>query len=336
MFIMQKRFLIIFILFSAFFTSLFGAEVLKIADIVFPENQSDASYEAQLQPSIAKIKEAIVPYKNYRVEVIGDTSCGDNYEKYASKVEDALMDGGIAPKNIAVHYYRKKGGVSDCSESRRVKIMLKLQHRINNDIDGDGVPNAVDKCPKTPHNMPVNAEGCMLSTEVVLLDGRKKHTAIIVKTPKGSVVIDKPLVGVSIGANESISKPKKVSKAELQAITGDILKTSNQKQYRFVFYFNKLDLTKASKQELQKMLQTLSSLHKPYINITGNTDTIGTLEHNQILGLKRAQEIAEYIKNANVDYLKMDISSDSELNLAVPTPDETREARNRRVVVLIQ
>ena len=336
MLIIQKRFLIVFLLFSSFFSALYGAEVVKIADLVFQENQSDVSYELQLQPSIEKIKRAIAPYEDYRVEVIGDTSCGDRYEKYASKVEDTLMDGGIAPKNIVVSYYRQKSRVSDCSVSRRVVIMLKLDNRINNDIDGDGVPNAVDKCPNTPADMPVNAQGCMLSTEVILLDGHKKHTAIIVKTSKGSVLIDKPLVGVSIGADESISQPKKVSKAELQAVTGDILQTSNQKQYRFVLYFNELDLTQASKQELHKMLQTLSSLHKPYINITGHTDTIDTLERNQILGLKRAQKIADYIKKANADYLKIDISSDSEHNLAVPTPDETREARNRRVVVLIQ
>lgn len=336
MIIIQKRFLLLLLLFTSFMSSLYGAEVVKIADILFQENQSDAQYEKQLQSSIAKIKKARLPYATYHVDVTGDTSCGDVYEKYASKVEDALIDGGIAAKDIRVHYYRQKGGVSDCSQSRRVTIMLSLQDRINNDIDGDGVVNAVDKCPNTPANTPVNLQGCVLSTEVVLLDGRKKHTAIIVKTPKGSVVIDKPLVGVSVGADATISPPKKVSKAELQAITGDILQTSNQKQYRFVLYFNKLDLTKASKQELQKMLQKLASLSKPYINITGHTDTIDTVEHNKILGLKRAQKIAEYIKKANVDYLKMDISSDSELNLAVQTPDETREARNRRVVVLIQ
>lgn len=336
MFLIQKRFLIFLLLFTSFFSALYGAEVVKIADITFQENQSNTSYEAQVQPSIAKIKKAIIPYENYKVDVVGDTSCGESYERYASIVEDALLDGGIAPKNIEVRYYRKKGGASDCSLSRHVTILLTLKNRINNDIDGDGVVNAVDKCPNTPANTSVNAQGCMLSTEVVLLDGRKKHTAIIVRTPKGSVLIDKPLVGVSIGSDESISQPKKVSKAELKAIAGDILQTSNQKQYRFVLYFNNLNLTKASKRELQKMLQTLASLHKPYINITGHTDTIDTVEHNQVLGLKRAQKIAEYIKKANVDYLKMDISSDSELNLAVPTPDETREARNRRVVVLIQ
>ena len=334
MLIIQKRFLLL--LFILFVSSLSAAELVKIADVVLPANQSDTEYEAQLQPSIAKIKRAIVPYENYMVEVIGDTSCGEKYEKYASKVEDALMDSGITPKNIAVRYYRKKGGASECSVSRRVVILLKLQNRINNDIDGDGVSNAVDKCPNTPQNTPVNAQGCMLSTEVVLLDGHKKHTAIVVQTQKGSVLIDKPLVGVRVGADESISKPKKISQAQLTAMTGDILQTSNQKQYRFVFYFNKLDLTKESKQELAKMLQTLSSLHQPYINVIGNTDTVGTVEHNHILGLNRAKKIANYIQNANIKYLKMDLSSESELNLAVPTPDETREARNRRVEVLIQ
>jgi len=335
MFIIQK-FLILFLLFLFSFHSLYAAEVVKIADIVFQANQSDASYAAQVQPSIKKIQRAIIPYEHYRVEVRGDTSCGDTYEKYASKVEDALIEGGLDPKNILVRYYRKKGGVSDCSKSRRVVLMLTLKDRINNDLDGDGVPNAVDKCPNTPLDMPVNAQGCMLSTEVVLLDGHKKHTAIIVKTPKGSVVIDKPFVGVKIGVNENISKPKKISKAELEAMAGDLLQSSNQKQYRFVFYFNKLQLTKESQQEVPKLLKLLSSLKNPYINIIGNTDTIDTMQHNMTLGLKRAQKIADYIKKAGIHYLKMDISSNSELNLAVPTPDETREPRNRRVEVFIQ
>ena len=337
MFIFKKMFVFVFVFFTLFTSALDAKDVVKdIAHFTFAENEPDVTFTTIVMPSAKKIKEISARYENYFVTVQGDTSCGDNYERYASKVEDVLMNAGVPAHNIHLLYYRKKGGESDCTKSRSVAIKLHLMHLINHDNDGDGVLNALDKCPNTPINTKVNSVGCAFSTEVILLDGRKKHTAIIVTTSKGSVRIDKPLVAVTVSANDTISKPKKLTQSQVEAITGAIYKTSNKKQYRFVFYFNKLNLVAKSKKELQNFLTKLSSLQDPYINIIGNTDTIGTVENNKVLGLKRAQKIAAIIDASHIKYLKMDLSSNSELNLAVPTPDETGEPRNRRVEVLVQ
>lgn len=337
MFIFKKIFLLLFVLSTLFCSALDAKDVVKdIAYFTFNENEPDVTFTTTVMPSAKKIKEISAKYENYFVTLQGDTSCGDNYERYASKVEDVLINAGIPAHNIHLLYYRKKGGESDCRESRSIAIKLHLIDLINHDSDGDGVENSLDKCPNTPINTKVNSVGCAFSTEVILLNGHKKHTAIIVTTSKGSVRIDKPLVAVTVSANDTISKPKKLTQSQVEAITGAIYKTSNKKQYRFVFYFNKLNLVKKSKKELQKFLTKLSSLQDPYINIIGNTDTIGTVENNKVLGLKRAQKIAAIIDASHIKYLKMDLSSNSELNLAVPTPDETQEPRNRRVEVLVQ
>lgn len=337
MFIFKKIFLLLFVLSTLFYSALDAKDVVKdIAYFTFGENEPDVTFTTTVMPSAKKIKEISAKYENYFVTLQGDTSCGDNYERYASKVEDVLMNAGIPAHNIHLLYYRKKGGESNCRESRSVIVQLHLIHLINHDSDGDGVENSLDKCPNTPINTKVNGVGCAFSTEVILLDGYKKHTAIIVTTSKGSVRIDKPLVAVTVSANDTISKPKKLTQSQVEAITGAIYKTSNKKQYRFVFYFNKLNLVAKSKKELQNFLTRLSSLQNPYINIIGNTDTIGTAEDNKVLGLKRVQKIAAIIDASHIKYLKMDLSSNSELNLAVPTPDETGEPRNRRVEVLVQ
>ena len=337
MFIFKKMFVFVFVFFTLFTSALDAKDVVKdIAHFTFAENEPDVTFTTAVMPSAKKIKKISAKYENYFVTVQGDTSCGDNYERYASKVEDVLMNAGISAHNIHLLYYRKKGGGSDCTKSRSVAIKLHLMHLINHDNDNDGVLNALDKCPNTPINTKVNSVGCAFSTEVILLNGHKKHTAIIVRTSKGLVRIDKPLVAVTVSANDTISKPKKLTQSQVEAITGAIYKTSNKKQYRFVFYFNKLNLVAKSKKELQNFLTKLSSLQDPYINIIGNTDTIGTVENNKVLGLKRAQKIAAIIDASHIKYLKMDLSSNSELNLAVPTPDETGEPRNRRVEVLVQ
>ncbi len=337
MFIFKKMFVFVFVFFTLFTSALDAKDVVKdIAHFTFAENEPDVTFTTIVMPSAKKIKEISARYENYFVTVQGDTSCGDDYERYASKVEDVLMSAGISAHNIHLLYYRKKGGGSDCTKSRSVAIQLHLMHLINHDNDGDGVLNALDKCPNTPINTKVNSVGCAFSTEVILLNGHKKHTAIIVRTSKGLVRIDKPLVAVTVSANDTISKPKKLTQSQVEAITGAIYKISNKKQYRFVFYFNKLNLVAKSKKELQNFLTKLSSLQDPYINIIGNTDTIGTVENNKVLGLKRAQKIAAIIDASHIKYLKMDLSSNSELNLAVPTPDETGEPLNRRVEVLVQ
>jgi len=311
-------------------------KVIELATLHFNEVEPDISYDKKAATVIKNIKDDTSAYKEYLVELIGDTSCGERYEEYASHVEDALIDGGIAPQKIKRIYLRTKNGGGDCAQSRSVKVKLYLGEMIDNDVDKDGVPNSIDKCPDTPKNSIVSEDGCVHKTSVILLSGRKKHTAIVLETAKGSLLIDKPLEVVTLNANETISKPKKIDKKELHQMMGAVIASSNEKQYRYVFYFTGTKLRAESKKRVDEMLQKLDSLKDAYITIIGNTDTYGTVEDNRILGLKRAQTIADIINAAGVKYLKMDLTSHSELDLAVPTKDETREPLNRRVEVLIQ
>ena len=281
---------------------------VDLGSVLFSEDKSDTHYIASVTKIAKKIKDFTKKYQKSHILLSEDISCKEHEETFSSKVEDVLLDEGINPSTISMKQFRKKGGFLSCEKSYKVSLLLYL-----------------DTLRKK-----------RIITEVILLDGRKKNTAVVLSTAAGATVLNKPLQAATMSDN-TISKPKMMTQQEVENRAGKILRASNKKQYKFILYFDKkLKLEAKSEKELKKMLSLLASLHNPYIDIVGHTDTRGSVADNYELALKRAQEIAQKIQSSGVDYLKMNIDSNSELDLAVQTADETEEALNRRVEILIQ
>ena len=70
------------------------------------------------------------------------------------------------------------------------------------------------------------------------------------------------------------------------------------------------------------------------VQITGYTDTSGSMPYNQRLSLRRAKHVADILSHMGVPWPAMTIAGKGETELAVPTPDGVREPRNRRVTVV--
>ena len=76
--------------------------------------------------------------------------------------------------------------------------------------------------------------------------------------------------------------------------------------------------------------------HKKEINeylIVGHTDTKGTKKYNLSLSIKRANVVKELLINYGIDNNKIKILGRGENQLAIITPDETRQPANRRVEI---
>ncbi len=304
--------LLLFLLSQSYATQNKYADTYKksvdIGSILFSSDSSDLHYVTSVVVASKKIKKLSGKYQKSHVLLSEDISCKDREETLSSKVEDVMLDEGVDPESISMQYFRKKTRSFTCQKSYLVKIVLYLDGLIKK----------------------------RSTTEVILLDGHKKNTAVVLSTATGSVVLSKAMQAAKMSDNE-ISTPKMLTPQEVENISGKILNASNKEQYTFVLYFDKkLQLDAKSEKELKKILALLESLHHPYINIVGHTDTRGSVEENYELALKRAGEIAQKIKSSGVDYVKMDVSSNSELDLAVQTEDEVEEALNRRVEILIQ
>lgn len=205
------------------------------------------------------------------------------------------------------------------------------------DKDGDGVLNVIDKCPDTPKGVDVDENGCMIKMIAVLMEGRKKDTAIVVSTKAGSVVVDKPgEAAVVTDASMPPSKPKELSKSQMEHLFGTLASSSKKDEPRkFVLYFDGLQILPSSQAQLQQLLDFVAKKKGEYVEISGYTDTVGKKQFNYQLGLKRANKVADLISKVDSDAVKIVIKSYGESALAIPTGDNVREDRNKRVEVFV-
>ena len=71
------------------------------------------------------------------------------------------------------------------------------------------------------------------------------------------------------------------------------------------------------------------------VEVNGYTDTRGTPQYNDTLSQNRANAVAQIMIQAGVDASRVTPHGFGETNLAVETPDETKEIKNRRVEVVL-
>jgi OOP family OmpA-OmpF porin len=72
------------------------------------------------------------------------------------------------------------------------------------------------------------------------------------------------------------------------------------------------------------------------ITIVGHTDTSGSADYNQALSVKRANVVVEALTRMGARRAALHVSGVGETDLAVPTGDGVKEAKNRRTVVTLQ
>ncbi len=70
--------------------------------------------------------------------------------------------------------------------------------------------------------------------------------------------------------------------------------------------------------------------------VIGHTDTKGSLASNDALSLRRAQQVRDLYIQGGFPAARIEAVGRGERELAVPTPDETDEPRNRRVEILLR
>lgn len=97
------------------------------------------------------------------------------------------------------------------------------------------------------------------------------------------------------------------------------------------------DLTPAAIQTLNDLGAALTNpaLSAYRFRIEGHTDTVGNRDANKSLSDRRAASVADYLAGKfPVDRARLQPIGMGEDSLAVPTPDQTPEPRNRRVLVV--
>ena len=78
-----------------------------------------------------------------------------------------------------------------------------------------------------------------------------------------------------------------------------------------------------------------SALESFRFMIEGHTDTVGRRDLNLDLSERRAQAVRQYlISNFGIDPARLNAAGRGQDDLLIQTPDQTPEARNRRVQII--
>jgi len=103
--------------------------------------------------------------------------------------------------------------------------------------------------------------------------------------------------------------------------------------YTVFFAFDRADLSELGAQTVSEASGAAQAATS--VSVVGHTDTVGSVAYNQSLSEARAATVVGAMVGNGVNPAIITASGRSELDLAVATADNTREARNRRVEISV-
>ena len=102
-----------------------------------------------------------------------------------------------------------------------------------------------------------------------------------------------------------------------------------------LFTFNSYEVSNEGTAAAKVLAGVLAHHPRSTVEVNGYTDTMGSNAYNQTLSENRANAVAEILEQYGVAESRIATRGYGETNLAVHTPDETKEIRNRRVEIVI-
>ena len=180
--------------------------------------------------------------------------------------------------------------------------------------------------------------GCAKNELIVLLpDENGEVGALDVSNKGGTVALTEALAAARAG--EDSVEATKVSQDEVQKTFAAALAAEPPAPVSYVLYFRSgtTTLMAGSEAQLRAMLADARGRAAVDIQVTGHTDTVGSLERNDRLALKRAEAVVAWlIRDSGVDPQMIRAVGRGEREPLVPTGDNVAEARNRRVEIFVR
>ena len=175
---------------------------------------------------------------------------------------------------------------------------------------------------------------------IVLLDNPDgREGSILIKNAAGERVLDTPgqVTGV-FGADTAPIAPIALAPGRIQEVFGATFAAHPKAPATFVLYFRTgaTMLTRDSRVTVEDVFDDVRTRNFPVVAVIGHTDRSGSARKNEVLGLRRAQSVADRLVDAGADPKRIEVSSHGETNPLIPTADNVNERRNRRVEITVR
>lgn len=176
-------------------------------------------------------------------------------------------------------------------------------------------------------------------TRVVLLpvEDSDSKGAVVVGEGSTATVLDEPMTAAEVGSSGRV-KTREVTQEEVEKDFSAALAATPPKPISFTLYFKTGTTTimDVSKAELEELFAEVASRKAVEVQITGHTDTAGTLANNDKLSTQRAEVIKEMLISEGLQSNFIRAVGRGERELLIQTPDNVHEGKNRRVEVIVR
>lgn len=196
------------------------------------------------------------------------------------------------------------------------------------DTDGDGVPDYLDKCPGTPKDVKVDGVGCPVDTDK---DGVPDYLDECPGTPQGVAVNSNgcPLDSDKDGVYDYLDKcPDTPKGAKVNASGCWVIDP-------ILFDTAKWEIKRAGYRVLGQVLSVLGKNPGLRLKIEGNTDSRASAAYNQMLSLKRAQAVIDYMVGRGIKADRFEVVGYGFSRPAATNDTSEGMSLNRRVNTLI-
>jgi outer membrane protein OmpA-like peptidoglycan-associated protein len=150
----------------------------------------------------------------------------------------------------------------------------------------------------------------------------------------GERVMDEPLLSARMGhTRTSVRTIKQVKPAYRQLIA---TLPPPAKSFTLYFYQGTTTLIPQSRPLLDQIRAEIARRSGPEVQVTGHTDTLGSEEDNDVLSLKRANEVMRWLISEGFPPDLLSAVGRGERELAVETGDGVANEQNRRVEVIVR
>jgi len=183
--------------------------------------------------------------------------------------------------------------------------------------------------------------GCasVRDTVVLVQDADGKVGKLTVTTKGGAKTLSVPNTMVEVtGSGESPSDPKKIEQNQIDSLFADSINALPLEAVSFHLYFlnNSSELTAESKAVIPAILSLAKTREIYEISIIGHTDTTGNDMFNMRLSSARAKAVRDELLSHGIRSGQMEYRYHGKRDPVVPTGNNVREPRNRRVEVVVK
>jgi outer membrane protein OmpA-like peptidoglycan-associated protein len=105
--------------------------------------------------------------------------------------------------------------------------------------------------------------------------------------------------------------------------------------FQVFFEFDKSTISDDARQTIQQAVAAAKSQGSTRIDLTGHTDTVGTVPYNMALSIRRAEAVKKVLVELGVPADEIGVVGKGKADLLVKTPDGVREPKNRRVEIVL-